>query len=47
MWEDDRHWLPEALAGRSFEGRFVFEGERIVWKEVVFDMRVREEQDGR
>lgn len=36
MWEDDRHWLPRMLAGEGFWGRFVFEGERIVWKELRF-----------
>lgn len=30
MWEDDRHWLPHLLAKRSFDGRFVFDGERMV-----------------
>ncbi|MEM9080063.1 MAG: 8-oxo-dGTP diphosphatase [Verrucomicrobiota bacterium] len=34
MWEDDRHWLREMLDGQAFEGRFVFEGELIVWKDV-------------
>jgi len=24
MWPDDRYWLPLLLAGKSFEGRFVF-----------------------
>lgn len=33
MWEDDRHWLPELIAGRTFLSRFVFEGEKIVWME--------------
>lgn len=27
MWEDDRHWLPLLIAGNTFHGRFVFEGE--------------------
>ncbi len=30
MWEDDRHWLPHVLAGRSFHGWFVFDGERML-----------------
>ena len=30
MWEDDWHWLPYALAGRTVSGRFVYEGSRIV-----------------
>ncbi|MGH9464910.1 MAG: 8-oxo-dGTP diphosphatase [Thermoanaerobaculia bacterium] len=30
MWADDAIWLPELLAGRSFRGRFVFDGERML-----------------
>lgn len=29
MWQDDRHWLPLLLAGRPFEGRFVFDGDQM------------------
>ncbi|MBK1834571.1 8-oxo-dGTP diphosphatase [Roseibacillus ishigakijimensis] len=36
MWADDRFWLGEVLAGQSFRGRFVFEGETILWQEVTF-----------
>lgn len=36
MWEDDRFWLDDMLEGKSFRGRFVFEGEAIVWQEVTF-----------
>lgn len=39
MWEDDRYWLPEMLeAGRTFIGRFWFEGECIRWKDLEFDL---------
>lgn len=34
MWEDDRHWLPLLLEGKSFLGRFVFEGERMLWSAI-------------
>ncbi len=34
MWEDDRHWLPEVLAGNSFNGWFVFDGELMLEKRV-------------
>ena len=34
MWEDDRHWLPLLLDERSFLGRFVFEGESMMWSEL-------------
>lgn len=30
MWEDDRHWLPLFLSGKSFEGEFFFEEGRLV-----------------
>jgi len=35
MWEDDRHWLPKVLDGREVLGKFVFEGEKMLWMEVV------------
>ena len=34
MWADDRLWLPLMLAGRAFEGQFVFDGDRMVWHQV-------------
>ncbi len=30
MWEDDRYWLSRALQGEKFEGRFIFEGEKML-----------------
>lgn len=30
MWADDRYWLPTALAGRRFVGRFHFEGHDVI-----------------
>ena len=30
MWADDRHWLPQAIAGRCFQAWFVFDGETMV-----------------
>lgn len=38
MWEDDRHWLPLVIEGKTFIGSFVFEGERMLWKEVITGM---------
>lgn len=35
MWEDDRHWLPLVLERKSFRGSFVFDGERMLWKEML------------
>lgn len=34
MWEDDAYWLPQMLGGQKFLGRFVFEGERIRWRDI-------------
>jgi 8-oxo-dGTP diphosphatase len=34
MWADDRHWLPLLLEGKRFEGRFVFDGEAMLEREV-------------
>jgi 8-oxo-dGTP diphosphatase len=36
MWEDDQHWLPQILAGQMFEGRFVFDGDRMLSKDLCF-----------
>ena len=35
MWQDDRYWLPLALDGQSFAAKFLFEGEKMVWKEIL------------
>lgn len=34
MWADDRHWLPLLLDGKRFEGRFVFDGETMLSRDV-------------
>ena len=34
MWEDDRIWLPLLLAGETFSGRFVFDGDVMLDAEV-------------
>jgi mutator protein MutT len=36
MWADDREWLPAVLEGGSFTGSFVFEGEKMLEKDVRF-----------
>lgn len=38
MWKDDIYWLPKVIDGRSFLGRFVFEGEEVVWGDVELDV---------
>jgi 8-oxo-dGTP diphosphatase len=30
MWEDDRLWLPLALAGEPFTARWIFDGDRVL-----------------
>ncbi len=38
MWEDDQHWLPLLIQGRTFEAKFIFEGEKMRWKDVMLDV---------
>lgn len=38
MWADDRYWLPLLLSERTFIGRFVFEGEQLLWSEMITDI---------
>jgi 8-oxo-dGTP diphosphatase len=38
MWEDDRHWLPLLLNEQTFRGRFIFEGERMLWRDLCLDI---------
>ena len=40
MWEDDRYWLPQVLDDQTFEGRFLSEEEKILWRDVAFDVEV-------
>lgn len=34
MWEDDRHWLPGLLEGKTFIARFCFDGEKMLSREI-------------
>lgn len=34
MWEDDIHWLPEAIKGNYIDGKFIFDGDRMVSKDI-------------
>lgn len=38
MWEDDRHWLPLLIDEQTFLGKFIFEGEYMLWKELTTGM---------
>lgn len=38
MWNDDIHWLPLLLEGRTFRGKFAFSGEEVVWLDVETDV---------
>lgn len=31
MWTDDKYWFPHMLAGRAFAGRFIFDGDAMLW----------------
>lgn len=35
MWEDDRYWLPLLLDNRSFDGKFSFEGDMMLSREIT------------
>jgi len=37
MWADDALWLPKMLAGYRFDGRFVFDGDRMAWHSLHLD----------
>jgi 8-oxo-dGTP diphosphatase len=37
MWADDRLWLPLLLDGKSFRGRFVFDGDQMLAHEITSD----------
>ncbi|MBK1882220.1 8-oxo-dGTP diphosphatase [Luteolibacter pohnpeiensis] len=38
MWEDDRYWLPLLLENQSFLGKFAFEGETLITREIATDL---------
>lgn len=38
MWADDEHWLPRMMEGERFRGKFYFEGERIHWMDIDWDV---------
>jgi 8-oxo-dGTP diphosphatase len=35
MWEDDQHWLPLVLEGKTLAAAFVFDGDRMLEKEIL------------
>lgn len=35
MWQDDQYWLPLFLDGKTFLGKFIFEGDVMQWKEIT------------
>lgn len=35
MWADDRLWIPLMLAGRPFDGRFIFDGDSMLDHELI------------
>lgn len=36
MWEDDQFWLPQVLAGETFVGRFTFDEDKMLSKDLQF-----------
>ena len=36
MWEDDSYWLRQALEGQTFDGKFLFSQEKILWDDIEF-----------
>lgn len=38
MWADDRLWVPHLLAGRRFDGRFVFDGDTMLDQALAVDL---------
>lgn len=45
MWADDRHWLPQMLAGQRFQAWFRFDGETMISRKVLFEPRPAEVND--
>lgn len=35
MWADDSHWMPFLLQGRYFDGRFCFDGQRMLYHRIA------------
>lgn len=42
MWEDDRLWLPMMIRGERFQGRWIFDGDRMLDYELLADTDVSE-----
>ena len=36
MWEDDIHWLPAMLEGKTFNGHFTFEDDKMLSHQIEF-----------
>jgi 8-oxo-dGTP diphosphatase len=37
MWEDDRFWLPVAMEGKHFDGKFIFDDQKMVDRSIVVE----------
>lgn len=46
MWVDDSWWLPHFLADRSFRGRFVFDGEKMLSMSLDVEVDSSKETEG-
>ena len=38
MWEDDARWLPGMIEGRTFQGYFVFDGDKMLSHTINWDV---------
>jgi 8-oxo-dGTP diphosphatase len=36
MWEDDSYWLRQILNGESFDAKFLFTEEKVIWHDILF-----------
>ncbi len=45
MWADDELWLPDVLAGRYVEGRFIFDEDAMLWSDLTVRPRETRHSD--
>lgn len=45
MWEDDEIWLPMMLRGERFQGRWIFDGDKMLDYELVADSKAESSEE--
>lgn len=45
MWADDEFWIPLMLAGKKFSGYFIFDGNKMLDKQIIADENLSLEYD--